>query len=89
MYKSHYIYFAFVGNACRDEPKKTRYIQRHVIRIPDSKVRGAHMGPTWVLSAPDGRHVGPMNLAIRDIIWLMAAATDSVRQDPRYLSGII
>ena len=24
------------------------------------------MGPTWVLSAPDGSHVGPMNLAIRD-----------------------
>ena len=23
------------------------------------------MGPTWVLSAPDGSHVGPMNLAIR------------------------
>ena len=31
---------------------------------PDSKVRGANMGPTWVLSAPDGFHVGPMNLAI-------------------------
>ena len=25
------------------------------------------MGPTWVLSAPDGPHVGPMNLAIRAI----------------------
>ena len=24
------------------------------------------MGHTWVLSAPDGLHVGPMNLAIRD-----------------------
>ena len=23
------------------------------------------MGPTWVLSAPDGPHLGPMNLAIR------------------------
>ena len=34
--------------------------------IPDSKVYGANMGPTWVLSAPDGPHVGPMNLAIRD-----------------------
>ena len=29
---------------------------------PDSKVHGANMGPTWVLSAPDGPHVGPMNL---------------------------
>ena len=35
--------------------------------IPDSKVHGANMGPTWVLSAPDGLHVGPMNLAIRDL----------------------
>ena len=32
--------------------------------FPDSKVHGANMGPTWVLSAPDGPHVGPMNLAI-------------------------
>ena len=30
----------------------------------DSKIHGANMGPTWVLSAPDGPHVGPMNLAI-------------------------
>ena len=29
------------------------------------KVHGANMGPTWVLSAPDRPHVGPMNLAIR------------------------
>ena len=35
--------------------------------IPDSKVHGAIMGPTWVLSAPGGPHNGPMNLAIRDI----------------------
>ena len=32
----------------------------------DSKVHGANMGPIWVLSAPDGPHVGPMNLAIRE-----------------------
>ena len=25
------------------------------------------VGPTWVLSAPDGPHVGPMNLAIRAV----------------------
>ena len=34
------------------------------INNPDSKVHGATMGPTWVLSAPDGPHDGPMNLAI-------------------------
>ena len=32
---------------------------------PDTKIQVAHMGPTWVLSASDGPHVGPMNLAIR------------------------
>ena len=32
---------------------------------PDSKVHGANIRPTWVLSAPHGRHVGPMNVAIR------------------------
>ena len=31
----------------------------------DNKVHGANMGPIWGLSAPDGPHVGPMNLAIR------------------------
>ena len=30
---------------------------------PDRKVHGANMGPTWVLSATDGPHVGPTNLA--------------------------
>ena len=36
---------------------------------PDNKVHGANMGPTWVLSAPDGPHVGPMNLAIRGVLF--------------------
>ena len=31
---------------------------------PDSKVHGANMGPIWVLSAPNGPHVGAMNFAI-------------------------
>ena len=35
---------------------------------PDSNVHGANMGPTWVLSAPDGPYIGPMNLAIREAI---------------------
>ena len=33
--------------------------------FPDSKVHGTNMGPTWILPAPDGPHVGPMNLAMR------------------------
>ena len=32
---------------------------------PDNKVHGANMWPTWVLSAPDRPHVGPINLAVR------------------------
>ena len=35
-------------------------------KIPDSKVHGANMGPNWVLSSPNGPHVGPMSLALRD-----------------------
>ena len=38
------------------------------VSSPDSKVHGANMGPTWVLAAPDGPHVGPMNLFIR--VWI-------------------
>ena len=34
---------------------------------PDSKDHGANMGPIWVLSTPDGPHVGPMNRAIREL----------------------
>ena len=47
---------------------RTWSVDMSVYGIPDSKVHGANMGPTWVLSAPDGPHVGPMNLAIREAI---------------------
>ena len=48
------------------------------LTYPDGKVHGTNMGPTWVLLAPDGPHVGPMNLDIRvvytstmivDVLW--------------------
>ena len=35
------------------------------LSLPNSKVHGANMGPTWVLPAPGGPRVGPLNLAIR------------------------
>ena len=35
---------------------------------PNNKVHGANMGPTWILLAPDGPHVGLMNLVIKVII---------------------
>ena len=41
-------------------------LHKYLTKIPDSKVHWANMGPTWVLSAPDGPNVGPMNLAMRD-----------------------
>ena len=44
--------------------------------LPDSKFHGANMGSTWALSAPDGPHVCPMNLAIRAVL----------RTRPRHLS---
>ena len=42
--------------------------------FPDSKVRGANMGPIWGRQDPVGSHCGPMNLAIwvgveLDISW--------------------
>ena len=45
---------------------------------PDSKVQGANVGPTWVLSAPDGPHVGPLNLAIRGPLHITASTGPDV-----------
>ena len=49
---------------------------------PDSKVHGANMGPTWVLSAPDGPHVGPMNLAIRGSVEYSSSGVDYLKRLP-------
>ena len=48
----------------------TRRNMNFTRRYPDSKIHGANMGPTWVLSAPDGPHVDPMTLAIRVAGWI-------------------
>ena len=37
-----------------------------VLNTPESTVHGANMGPTWVLSAPNGPHICHMELAIRE-----------------------
>ena len=52
---------------CPNAYTRTKWLNGYRI-YPDSKVHGTHMGPNWVLSAPDGPHVGPMNRAIRDIV---------------------
>ena len=38
---------------------------------PDSKVQGANMWPTWVLSSPGGPHVDPVNFAILEAFLLV------------------
>ena len=50
------------------KPQLDNSSSRNVGLVPDSNVHGINMGPTWVLSAPDGPHAGPMNLAIRVIL---------------------
>ena len=67
-------------------PSQRPVMRSHV--IPDSKVHGANMGPTWVLSAPDGPHVGPMNLAIRDDVGLCSLGVDD-GMDLNILTGAL
>ena len=45
---------------------------------PDSNVHRANMGPTCVLSAPDGPHVGPMNVAFRDDLLTIIGHASSI-----------
>ena len=40
---------------------------RTIAPVPDSKIHGADMGPTWGRQDPGGSHVGPMNLGIRGV----------------------
>ena len=48
--------------------------------FPDNKVHGANMGPTGVLSAPDGPHVVPRNLALRGSSkrWIISLRCESI-----------
>ena len=58
------IKYVFYPDAINDWSTRQSLLPQR--NIPDSKVHGANIAPTWVLPAPDGSHVGPMNLAIRD-----------------------
>ena len=40
------------------------WVYSQLFNVPDNNVHGANTGPTWILLAPDGPHVGPINLAI-------------------------
>ena len=48
---------------------------RLIIGLPDYKVHGVNVGPTWVLSAPGGPPVDPINLAIRAVGFNMLCLT--------------
>ena len=68
----NFMYFQFIVKL---NHSLTPIYSNDMIKYPDSKVHVANMGPTWALSAPDGCHVGPINLAIRVgmiQIWLYA-----------------
>ena len=65
-------------------------------QYPESKVHGANMGPSWVLSTPDGPHVSPMNLVIRIVKLLFMLVFSDITHDdvmkwkhfPRYWSFV-
>ena len=42
-------------------------LQNFFNNIPDSKIRGANIGPIWGRQDPGGPHVGPMNFALGDV----------------------
>ena len=54
-----------------------KYVLRSIAWMyndPYNKVHGANVGPTWVLLAPGGPHVVPLNLAIRGTLMMPPAA---------------
>ena len=53
----------------------------------DSKIHGVNMGPTWVLSAPDGPHVGSMNHAIGDLNSVITRVMPNYNLTPNVLSS--
>ena len=60
---------------CSVSIDKLSHILFYVGGNPDSKVHGANMGPTRVLLAPGGPHVGPMNLATRVVLFRARIST--------------
>ena len=62
-------YFSTTRHTARSFSKEftDACFSKKLLHYPDIKLHGANLGPTWVLSVPDGPLVGPMNLAIRVI----------------------
>ena len=53
-----------IGESLHERPKSFFTVSN----TPDSKFHGANMGPIWGRQDPVGPNVGPMSLAISDII---------------------
>ena len=70
------LFISMNGNQIQNTPSNVV----RMFKCPDSKVRGASMRPTCDLSAPYGPHVGPMNLAIRDIMRSYSTSENRPRQ---------
>ena len=56
------------------------------LRIPDSKIHGTNMGPIWGRQDPGGPHVGPMNFAIWDSLYMTMVYIVSSKFDPFSIS---
>ena len=84
-----YVYIYHIVRLIVTSEKKTFQLNE-ILCIPDSKVHGANMGPTsptWVVSALDGPHIGPMNLAIRvSILCTCSIGTFPEDIDPTWAS---
>ena len=58
-------------------------MNNHIIQktVPDSKVHGANMGPTWGRQDPGGPYVVPMNHAIRVSMQFIVACIHALLSD--------
>ena len=72
-----YLIFRVTINYTRHYRQNTSIIAMASVH---SKVHGANMGPTRVLSDPDGPHVGPMNIAIWVDIQNQIFCSDTYRE---------
>ena len=60
-----YIHHFDLSRKCITKPYLSQ--QNYDNANPDNNIHMPNMGPTWILSAPDGPHAGPMNLAIGEL----------------------
>ena len=63
---TYYVFYLLKSSGFTLPVRENRTITRISMNFKKfQEVHEANMGPTWDLSAQDGPHVGPMNLAIR------------------------